>query len=234
VPVLLMFLALLVEEQTRTPLALAAQLFVEELGIGAVVGLALTFIAWLMFRYASKQDWQSPIWSQLTLPGLALLCFATAQTLGGSGFIAAFVGGLLASSLFSEQKHRLLESSEEFATPLSVITWIVFGALVIPRVWGNLTPVIWLYAVLSLTVIRVLPVLISLAGTAFDYETRLFIGWFGPRGLATIVFAIMILDYPLEAGRMVGAIAVCTVLLSVVLHGLSANPWVARLARREP
>ena len=160
VPVLLMFLALLIEEQTRSPLSLAAELFVEELGIGAVVGLALTFIAWLMFRYASKQDWQSPIWSQLTLPGLALLCFATAQTLGGSGFIAAFVGGLLASSLFSEQKHRLLESSEEFATPLSVITWIVFGALVIPRVWGNLTPAIWLYAVLSLTVIRVLPVLI--------------------------------------------------------------------------
>lgn len=233
VPVLLMFLALLIEEQTRSPLSLAGELFIEELGIGAVVGLALTLIAWLMFRYASKQSWQSPIWSQLTLPGLALLCFATAQTLGGSGFIAAFVGGLLASRLFSEQKHRLLEASEEFATPLSVITWIVFGALVIPRVWGNLTPAIWFYAVLSLTVIRVLPVLISLAGTAFDYETRLFIGWFGPRGLATIVFAIMILDYPLEAGRMVGAIAVCTVLLSVVLHGLSANPWVSRLARRE-
>jgi NhaP-type Na+/H+ or K+/H+ antiporter len=233
VPVLLMFLALLIEEQTRSPLSLAGELFIEELGIGAVVGLALTLIAWLMFRYASKQSWQSPIWSQLTLPGLALLCFATAQTLGGSGFIAAFVGGLLASSLFSEQKHRLLEASEEFATPLSVITWIVFGALVIPRVWGNLTPAIWFYAVLSLTVIRVLPVLISLTGTAFDYETRLFIGWFGPRGLATIVFAIMILDYPLEAGRMVGAIAVCTVLLSVVLHGLSANPWVSRLARRE-
>ena len=233
VPVLLMFLALLIEEQTRSPLSLAGELFIEELGIGAVVGLALTLIAWLMFRYASKQSWQSPIWSQLTLPGLALLCFATAQTLGGSGFIAAFVGGLLASSLFSEQKHRLLEASEEFATPLSVITWIVFGALVIPRVWDNLTPVIWLYALLSLTVIRVLPVLISLEGTDFDYETRLFIGWFGPRGLATIVFAIMILDYPLEAGRTVSAIAGCTVLLSVVLHGLSANPWVTRLANRK-
>jgi len=82
-------------------------------------------------------------------------------------------------------------------------------------------------------VIRVLPVLISLAGTDFDYETRLFIGWFGPRGLATIVFAIMILDYPLEAGRTVSAIAGCTVLLSVVLHGLSANPWVTRLANRK-
>jgi NhaP-type Na+/H+ or K+/H+ antiporter len=233
VPVLLMFLALLVEEQTRSPLSMAVELFIEELGIGAVVGLALTLMACLLYRYSAKHHWQTPIWSQLTLPGLAILCFATAQTLGGSGFIAAFVGGLLASHLFSEQKHHLLEASEEFATPLSVITWIVFGTLVIPRVWDSLTLTIWLYAVLSLTVIRILPVLISLAGTGFDYETRLFMGWFGPRGLATIVFAIMILDYPLEAGRTVVAIAACTVLLSVVLHGLSANPWVSRLASRE-
>lgn len=233
VPVLLMFLALLIEEQTRSPLSLALELFIEELGIGALVGLALTLIAWWLYRYCAKHHWQTPIWSQLTLPGLAILCFATAQTLGGSGFIAAFVGGLLASNLFSEQKHHLLEANEEFATPLSVITWIVFGAMVIPRVWDNFTLTIWLYALLSLTVIRVLPVLISLAGTSFDYETRLFIGWFGPRGLATIVFAIMILDYSLEASRTVVAIAACTVLLSVVLHGLSANPWVSRLARRK-
>ncbi|MNG30341.1 potassium/proton antiporter [compost metagenome] len=86
---------------------------------------------------------------------------------------------------------------------------------------------------LSLTVIRILPVLISLVGTRFDFETRLFIGWFGPRGLASIVFAVMILAYPLQASRTLVATAVCTVLLSVLLHGLSANPWVARLASRD-
>ncbi|WP_223489357.1 cation:proton antiporter [Pseudomonas sp. A-RE-19] len=233
VPVLLMFLALLVEEQTQSPLALAMELVIEELGIGAVIGIALTLIAWLLQRYSEKHHWQTPMWSQLTLPGLAILCFATAQALGGSGFIAAFVGGLFASYLFPEQKHHLLEASEEFASLLSVITWVVFGALVIPRAWSSLTLNIWLYAVLSLTVIRLLPVLISLVGTRFDFETRLFIGWFGPRGLASIVFAVMILDYPLQASRTLIAVAVCTVLLSVLLHGLSANPWVARLARRD-
>ena len=172
------------------------------------------------------------MWSQLTLPGLAILCFATAQTLGGSGFIAAFVGGLLASFLFTEQKHQMLKASEEFASLLSVITWLVFGALVIPWAWSSLTLNIWLYSVLSLTVIRILPVLISLVGTRFDFETRLFIGWFGPRGLASIVFAVMILASPLEASRTLVATVVCTVLLSVLLHGLSANPWVARLASR--
>jgi NhaP-type Na+/H+ or K+/H+ antiporter len=81
--------------------------------------------------------------------------------------------------------------------------------------------------------IRILPVLISLVGTRFDFETRLFIGWLGPRGLASIVFAVMILAYPLQASRTLVATAVCTVLLSVLLHGLSANPWVARLASRD-
>lgn len=232
VPVLLMFLALLVEEQTQSPLSLAVELVIEELGIGAISGVALTLIAWLLQRYAAKHHWQAPMWSQLTLPGLAILCFATAQTLGGSGFIGAFVGGLLASFLFTEQKHHLLEASEEFASLLSVITWVVFGAIVIPWAWNNLTLNICLYAVLSLTVIRIVPVLISLTGTGFDFETRLFIGWFGPRGLASIVFAVMILDYPLETSRTLVSVAACTVLLSVLLHGLSANPWVSRLAGR--
>lgn len=232
VPVLLMFLALLIEEHTQSPLSLAIELFFEELGIGALIGGTLTFMAWLMQRYSGKHHWQTPMWSQLTLPGLAVLCFATAQTLGGSGFIAAFVGGLLASYLFSEQKHDLLKASEEFASLLSIITWVVFGALVIPSVWSSFTVDVWLYALLSLTVIRIVPVLVSLAGTGFDFETRLFIGWFGPRGLASIVFAIMILDYPLQTGRTLVAVAACTVLLSVLLHGLSANPWVSRLANR--
>jgi len=233
VPVLLMFLALLIEEQTRSPLSMAGLLFIEELGIGAVTGVVLTLIAWRLQHYSGQHQWQTPVWSQLMLPGLAVLCFATAQAIGGSGFIAAFVGGLFASYLFTQQKHHLLKASEEFASLLSVVTWVVFGALVVPRAWSSLTVEVWLYALLSLTVIRVLPVLISLAGSRFDLETRLFIGWFGPRGLASIVFAVMILEYPLEASHTLVAVAVCTVFLSVLLHGLTANPWVARLARRD-
>jgi NhaP-type Na+/H+ or K+/H+ antiporter len=232
VPVLLMFLALLIEETAQSPLSMAIELVIEALGIGAVIGVVFTLIAWWLKRYSEKHHWQAPMWSQLTLTGLAILCFGTAQALGGSGFIAAFAGGLFASYLFTEQKHHLLNANEEFASLLSVITWVAFGALVIPRAWSSLTLNIWLYAVLSLTVIRILPVLVSLAGTRFDFETRLFIGWFGPRGLASIVFAVMILDYPLQASNTLVATAACTVLLSVLLHGLSANPWVARLSRR--
>lgn len=231
VPVLLVFLTLLVDAQNQAPLALAGVLIVEELGIGALSGLALTWLAWRLQSFSSARQWQNPVWSQLTLPGLAVLCFASAQAIGGSGFIAAFVGGMLAGQLFAAQKHQLLEGSEEFASLLSVITWVIFGALVIPLAWSSFTLNVWLYALLSLTLIRILPVLISLLGTQFTQETRWFIGWFGPRGLATIVFTVMIMDSPMQHGSTVVATAICTVLLSVLLHGLSANPWAARLGR---
>lgn len=234
VPVLLLFLALLVEEQAQHPVLLALELVAEELGIGALSGIILTLIAWQLQKLSWKHQWQMQVWSQLTLPGLAVLCFATAQVLGGSGFIAAFVGGLLAGYLFKDQKHHLLQASEEFASLLSVLTWGVFGAVVIPKAWSSLTWDIWLYALLSLTLVRMLPVLLCLLGTRFDLETRLFMAWFGPRGLATIVFAVMIIDYPLASTSTLVATAICTVLLSVLLHGLSANPWVARLVRRTP
>jgi NhaP-type Na+/H+ or K+/H+ antiporter len=232
VPLLLLLLGLLVEVQTHEPMKLALELFIEELGIGALVGVTMAILTWQLLRFSQLHKWNMPMWSQLTLPGLALLCFALAQRLGGSGFIAAFVGGLLSGYLLDKQKHHLLLASEEFASLLSVITWLVFGALVVPNAWSSFTPQVWLYALLSLTMIRMLPVFISLLGTRFDTQTRLFIGWFGPRGLATIVFAVMIMDSNLQSTNTVLATAICTVLLSVLLHGVSANPWVARMAKR--
>ena len=233
VPVLLLFLALLLDVQTHQPLTLAVKLIIEELGIGALVGAGLALLVWQLLRVSAKHDWQMPMWSQLTLPGLALLCFALAQALGGSGFIAAFVGGLFTGHLLDKQKHQLLQASEEIGSLLSVITWLIFGALVIPMAWSSFTIEVWLYALLSLTVIRMLPVFISLLGTGFDTQSRLFIGWFGPRGLATIVFAVMIMDSHLQAMNTLLATAICTVLLSVLLHGLSANPLAARFNRKK-
>jgi NhaP-type Na+/H+ or K+/H+ antiporter len=232
VPLLLLLLGLLVEVQSHAPMRMALELISEELGVGALVGVGMALLAWQLLRFSHRHHWQTPMWSQLTLPGLALLCFALAQRLGGSGFIAAFVGGLLSGYLLNKQKHDLLKASEEFASLLSVITWLIFGALVVPAYWSDFTPQVWLYALLSLTLIRMLPVFISLLGTSLDSETRLFIGWFGPRGLATVVFAVMIMDSNLQAIDSVLATAICTVLLSVLLHGITANPWVARMAKR--
>ena len=233
VPLLLVLLALTVDVEAHAPLSLAVTYIAEELGIGAIVGVTTAWLASRLLALSARHGWQAPLWSQLTLPGVALLCFALAQALGGSGFIAAFVGGLLTGYFLGEEhKHHALQASEEIGSVFSVLTWLVFGAVVIPRVWDSFTPSIVVYSLLSLTVIRMLPVYLCLIGSRLDLEARLFVGWFGPRGLASIVFVVMIMDVELKATNTLVATAICTVLFSVVLHGLSAKPWAARMGRK--
>ncbi len=230
VPLLFILLALLLpEELHQGTLTMAVHLIVEEIGIGVLVGVALAVITSFLLRYSNHHQWSLPLWKQLTMPGLALLSFALAQYLGGSGFIAAFVCGLFTGYLLQEHKHHYLESNEGYGELLSVIVWVAFGTVVIAYVWPQLTWRSWLYAFASLTILRMIPVWISLIGTHLDTETKLFIGWFGPRGLASIVFAVIVMQEKLLAQQELVSTVVCTILLSVVLHGITANPWVARL-----
>ena len=235
VPVLLLLLALIAptEQHSGTGL-LAITLLLEEIGIGLLVAWGLTTFTLRLLKASYLNGWQLPLWRQLTMPGLALLCFALAQTLGGSGFIAAFVGGLLMGRKLGEHKHAYLDSCEGYGDLLSVVIWMVFGATLMPMLAELLHWQYWLYAAASLTLLRMLPVWLSLLGTGLKLELKLFIGWFGPRGLASIVFAVMVLqnEPTLLGQRPIIATVLCTIILSVILHGLTANPWVARFKPR--
>ncbi|WP_421166703.1 cation:proton antiporter [Aeromonas dhakensis] len=235
VPVLLLLLALIAptEQHSGTGL-LAITLLLEEIGIGLLVAWGLTTFTLRLLKTSYLNGWQLPLWRQLTMPGLALLCFALAQTLGGSGFIAAFVGGLLMGRKLGEHKHAYLDSCEGYGDLLSVVIWMVFGATLMPMLAELLHWQYWLYAAASLTLLRMVPVWLSLLGTGLKPELKLFIGWFGPRGLASIVFAVMVLqnEPALLGQRPIIATVLCTIILSVILHGLSANPWVARFKPR--
>ena len=231
VPVLLLLLALIAptEQHTGTGM-LAMTLLLEEIGIGLLVALVLTSLTIRLLKTSYLNGWQLPLWRQLTMPGLALLCFALAQTLGGSGFIAAFVGGLLMGRRLGDHKHAYMDSCEGYGDLLSVVIWMVFGATLMPMLPMLLHWQYWLYAAASLTLLRMLPVWLSLLGTGQSFELKLFIGWFGPRGLASIVFAVMVLQHePALLGQEpIIATVLCTIILSVILHGISANPWVRR------
>ncbi|HCT2506731.1 cation:proton antiporter [Aeromonas dhakensis] len=235
VPVLLLLLALIAptEQHSGTGL-LAITLLLEEIGIGLLVAWGLTTFTLRLLKASYLNGWQLPLWRQLTMPGLALLCFALAQTLGGSGFIAAFVGGLLMGRKLGEHKHAYLDSCEGYGDLLSVVIWMVFGATLMPMLAELLHWQYWLYAAASLTLLRMVPVWLSLLGTGLKLELKLFIGWFGPRGLASIVFAVMVLqnEPALLGQRPIIATVLCTIILSVILHGLTANPWVARFKPR--
>jgi len=232
VPVLLLLLAVAAQSGGHGVSRMALDLIAGQIGVGVVVGLALTAVAAWLFKQFNQLGWISDSWRQLSVPAIAVSCLAVAQWLGGSGFIAAFTGGLLFGWLAKASKHTLLLAAEGTSDTLALITWVVFGAVVIARALDHITWPIVLYAGLSLTLIRMLPVFLALAGLGLSTKEKLFIGWFGPRGLASIVFGVMVLDAHLPDGYTLVATVVCTILISIVAHGLSASPLAAALNKR--
>jgi NhaP-type Na+/H+ or K+/H+ antiporter len=233
VPIVVLLLGLAVGSQIEGGITVhVARVVIEEIGIGAAIGLALTWLTTLMLRFAESRGWLSEHWLQISIVALAATCFASAQAAGGSGFIACFVGGLLVSGLQVRRKEELLRGAEGMGETLALLTWVVFGCIVVARMIDRVTWPALLYAVLSLTVVRIFPVFLCLIGTRTSTADKLFIGWFGPRGLATIVFAVLVLDEKLPGNDTIMLAARWTVLLSVIAHGVTANPLVKWMAGR--
>jgi len=235
VPILLVFIALAVggsgHEGSGTSLAL--KLVFEELGIGLVVGVGLAAAGTWALKWCRDRGWLSEIWKPITVTALAISCFAVAQSLHGSGYIAAFTGGLFFGLKAKDATHRLVLASEGIGETLALMTWLVFGAAVISRTMQYITWEMLIYALLSLTVIRVLPIYLSLTGLGQSTSSKLFLGWFGPRGLASIVFGIIVLNEGVPEAKFIAMVVVLTVFLSLVAHGISANPLAKWLGRKE-
>ncbi len=232
VPVIVLLVGIAVgTEMAGLTAAHVVRVIVEELGIGLATGAALAAAAASLLRLAMARHWTAPGWRDMALVALPTACFTTAQALGGSGFIACFVGGIVFNLRHSRQP-GLMRGAETVGDGLAFLTWIVFGAAVVWQVIDRITPTVLLYALFSLTIVRMLPVWISLLGSSVASRDRLFLGWFGPRGLASIVFALLILDTGLRHVETLEAVIACTVILSVIAHGMTANPLIHLSARR--
>jgi len=233
VPVLLLFIALAKPGTGESGVfALATGFFAQELGIGVAVGLVVTAAGSWLYNRAWKLGWIETEWRPLPVVMLSLACFGVAQTLHGSGFIAAFVGGLLFGYIARKGTHDLVLDTEGLGDTLAMLTWALFGCVVIPTVVDLLNWQVIVYALLSLTVIRMLPIVLSLTGTGESIESKLFLAWFGPRGLASIVFAVIVLNNDLPGAELISAIVVCTIILSAFAHGITANPFASALAAK--
>jgi NhaP-type Na+/H+ or K+/H+ antiporter len=230
VPILLVFLAMATGGHADGGSGrLALHLVLEEIGVGLAVGLGLTWLAFIMLRACKRRGWVTDVWRQIPVVALAMACFGVAQWVGGSGFIAAFAGGLLFGHLAGDRTHSLVLAAEGASETMALLTWVAFGAAavgsrILEPAWQPIA-----YALLSLTVIRMLPVFLALTPTDLGPGDKLFVGWFGPRGLASIVFGVMVINADLPGGELLEDTVVWTVLLSVIAHGLSANPLVAAL-----
>ncbi|MCL1065566.1 cation:proton antiporter [Shewanella olleyana] len=234
VPILFVFLALAagsVAEGEVTQIALTY--FLEELGVGLIVGLSCSYIATKLITYCYNKNWIAEVWSQNIVLTLALCCFAISQSLEGSGYIAAFTGGLLFGYLMNEHKQKLILPTEGIGEILALLTWMLFGAMIIGPAFESFTWTMLLYALLSLTIVRMLPVFLALGCKGEDISSRLFLGWFGPRGLASIVFVVIMLERDLPGGDFIAMTVICTVFISLIVHGISAKPLSKWISNRE-
>jgi NhaP-type Na+/H+ or K+/H+ antiporter len=232
VPFLTVFLALLaIEGGVAAPKfwTVAAQ----QIGLGVITGVAVGFVGGWLINRATQRAWVTRTFKRLGFMALAILAWALAGPIGGNGFIAAFVGGLVTGAVVKTVEEPVTDFSEAEGELLLLIVFFLVGVITVPLLDTVNVPIV-LYAILSLTVIRMLPVALSLIGTKLQRSSVLFLGWFGPRGLASIVLVLVALEEPaLGAVRSeIAAIVLGTVILSVFAHGITADPGARLYARQ--
>ena len=199
--------------------------------VGAVVGGLIGLVGGRTLRWTRRRGWAAEDFVGIAVLALALIAYTAALALDANGFVAAFCGGLAFGAAAGPRGPAELVFVEESAGLVSLLVWLAFGAVAGPIMLDLVTPRMVLYALLSLTLVRMVPVALACLGAGLDRRTVLFIGWFGPRGLASLVFALLALeDLGPDVDQAVAAIGV-TVLLSVVAHGLTAAPLAGRYGR---
>lgn len=200
---------------------------VKQITLGPIVGLAVGWLGGRLIQTMSDRGWMDETFQRLSALPLAILAYAFAEMVGGNGFISAFVAGLgLSIGTTSKQVlHEIQEFGETEGTQLILVVFLIFGLAMIPAAfpyWGM--PEL-IYALASLTVLRMLPVAISLIGAKLDWRSIAFIGWFGPRGIASVLYMLMALSaIGFEGYEQIMSVIVLTVTLSVFAHGISAVP----------
>ena len=210
---------------------------IRELLVAIVAGILIGGAGrWLLIR-ADLRKTASSSSRQLATLALALAAYFIATGLEASGFIAAFAAGLTFGMGLKDRVESAVSFTEAQGTLFSILVWLVFGLVVVSEhVLGLTDPVVVVYALLSLTVVRMVPIALAFLGTGFDRVSVLFMGWFGPRGLASVVFVLLGIEALENAGvpsDPLGPVVAWTVVLSVVLHGFSAKPvaqWYGRYA----
>lgn len=204
----------------------------EQLIFGPAVGVAVGYGGAKAIERAVERGWMNAVFERTSSILLALLAYCAAELASGNGFIAAFVAGLVFGTVAERAVFEpALDLAESEGALLGLTAFFVFGATAIAPTLSQIDPRAVLYAVCSLTAIRMIPVFASLLGTGLDLRTQAFLAWFGPRGLASILYVLLAVEMSgLPAREDLYSAVMCTVLLSVLAHGLTAEPWAERYA----
>lgn len=196
-----------------------------QLILGPIVGIAIGWLVARGLQFADDRNWVLESAQGVVFIAAAFATYLGAELVGGNGFIAAFVGGAVFGNTYRNNLHFISEFMEGNGQILTMAAFLVFGAIMLPDGLAHVSPTALIIAVLFLTIVRILPIVLSLAGTGLNLKEKLFLGWFGPRGLASILFTLIMMaefDFPNEEAFL--ACISMTVFMSVVLHGISATP----------
>jgi NhaP-type Na+/H+ or K+/H+ antiporter len=243
VPLLFIALAVVAAQAGAETDAHALRTVVEQIGYGVLAGVGVGLAGAVLMAGALARGLADELWVRVGVAAIAVATYALAVPLGGSGFIAAFVGGAVYGGAtrrthVADDLAEHVSLVEELGAVLSAATFVVFGAAILGPALGHIGADAWLYALLSLTVVRMVPVAVSLLGSGARARTVGFLGWFGPRGLASIVFAVIVVDDgSIPHPQPIVAAVVATIVLSVVAHGMTAVPgakWYARWYQDHP
>ncbi len=203
----------------------------EQIGFGVGIGVAVGWLGGKVLDRFAQRGWIEGAFRQLATLAIGVGAFAIAEVIHGNGFVAAFVAGLAFGAAARGHCDTAYHFAEDEGELLALLTFLAFGATVVGPALGDATVRTAVYAVLSLTLIRMVPVAVSLIGTRLKLPTVAYIAWFGPRGLASILFGVFLLE---ETGDgmsdAVFEIVVLTVVLSILAHGATAAPVSRRYA----
>lgn len=230
VPAVLLFIALATGEETNP--GFWGRFIFEQVGFGVVIGVACGLVGGSLLVRAHRHGFVQGIYAQLATLAIAILAFTGAEVAGANGFIAAFTAGLaFGAATGREQAEEFDEYTEDTGRLLAIGSFFVFGNLFVVSAVGDTTIAVVACAALALTVMRMVPVYVAMTGMGAAPRTKLFIGWFGPRGLASMLFGLQLLEEGIAEGLSdadeLFAIIAWTVVASVVAHGASAT-WGAR------
>lgn len=224
-PILLLFIYLADTSGGVHTAAYWITFIIFQLVLGPVMGAVVGYLGGKVILWGLSKDWMSANFQRLSGLALAVMAFSCAELIGGNGFMSAFVAGLIFGNVAHKVTDPIYEFGEAEGELLILLTFMAFGTVMLPEIGRNLTWHFVLYAILSLTIVRIVPVAISLIGKGLTLPSLLYLGWFGPRGVASILYVLVVVDkYDFSGEKIIFNVTAITVLLSVFLHGLTAVP----------
>lgn len=231
-PILLFFLALATEKSDTAIYWLSFT--TQQIVFGTAVGLAVGYLGIKLIVASLRRKWMTDSFEDLAILGLSILAYTSAEIVGGNGFIAAFCAGLILGFVGTKSTSTCLqEFGEAEGQLLTLVTFLLYGAVMVIPAIAQATWQVWVYAIASLTIVRILAVAIAFRGLKLQLDSTLFVGWFGPRGIASVVYGLLILEHQgLANSKLMFTTMAVTVSLSIFAHGMTAFPGAIWYANR--